>query len=81
MIIRDNFLLILHKNVCCDPSTEPSRRDGSDEASQHMVSMRNKKNYPSIIIKYPLLSRALQITLKMEGISCFHIKEHELVSD
>ena len=24
-----------------------------------MVSMRNKKNYPSIIIKYPFLSRAL----------------------
>ena len=24
-----------------------------------MVLMRNKKNYPSIIIKYPLLSRAL----------------------
>ena len=19
MIIRDNFLLILHKNICCDP--------------------------------------------------------------
>ena len=25
----------------------------SDEGSQHMVSIRNKKNYPSIIIKYP----------------------------
>ena len=24
-----------------------------------MVSVRNKKNYPSIVIKYPLLSRAL----------------------
>ena len=24
MIIRDNFLLILHKNICCDPSSEPS---------------------------------------------------------
>ena len=59
MIIRDNFLLILHKNICCDPSSEPSCRDGSDEGSQHMVSMRNKENYPSIIIKYPLLFRAL----------------------
>ena len=37
------------------PSSEPSRRDGSDEGSQHMVSMRNTK----IIIKYSLLSRAL----------------------
>ena len=51
MIIRDNFLLILHKNLCCDPLFEPSRRDGSDEGSQLMVSMRNKKNYPSVIIK------------------------------
>ena len=47
MILRNIFLLILHKNLCCDPSSEPSRRDGSDEGSQHMVSMRNKKNYPS----------------------------------
>ena len=35
------------------PSSEPSQWDSSDEGSQHMVSMRNKKNYPSIIIKYP----------------------------
>ena len=25
LIIRDIFLLILHKNICCDPSSEPSR--------------------------------------------------------
>ena len=49
MLIRDNFSLILHKNVCCDLSSEPSRRDGSDEWSQHMVSMRNKKNYHQIL--------------------------------
>ena len=53
MLIRDNILLILHKNINCDLSSEPSRRDGSDEVSQHMVLMRNKKNCPSIIIKYP----------------------------
>ena len=52
VIIRDNFLSVLHKNLCCDPSSEPSRQDSSDEGSQHRVSMRNKKNYPSIIIKY-----------------------------
>ena len=45
-------MIILHKTVCCDPSSEPSRRDGSDEGSQDMVSRRNKKNYPSIIIRY-----------------------------
>ena len=51
MTIRDNFGRFLHKNTCCDTSSEPSRRDGSDEGSHHMVSMRNKKNkYPSIFI-------------------------------
>ena len=43
MIIRD-CLLILHKNIPCDPSSGPSRQDGSGEGSQHMVWMRNKKN-------------------------------------
>ena len=33
------------ENICCEPSSEPSHRDGSDEGSQHMVLMRNKKNY------------------------------------
>ena len=45
MIIMDNFLLILYKNICCDPSSEPSQRDSSDEGSQHMVLLINKKNY------------------------------------
>ena len=52
-------MLGLHRNICCDPSSEPSHRAGSDEGPQHIVSMRNKKNYPSIIIKYSLLPRAL----------------------
>ena len=42
------FFLTLHKNIGCDPSSEPSRRDGSDEGSPHMVSMRNKKKYHHI---------------------------------
>ena len=41
-------MLVLHKNICCDPSSEPSR-DGSDEGSQHMVSRRSKKNYHQIL--------------------------------
>ena len=44
-------MLILHKNIGCDPSYEPSRRDSSDKGSQHMVSVRNK-NYSSISIQY-----------------------------
>ena len=50
VIIREIFLLTLHKTICCDPSSEPSHRDGSDEGSQHMVSMRNKKNYHQILL-------------------------------
>ena len=48
MIIRDKFLILL-KNICCDPSSELSRRDGSDKGSQHIVSMRNKKTYHQIL--------------------------------
>ena len=45
---RDNYGIIGHisiKNTFCDPSLEPSHRDGSNEGSQHMFSLRNKKNY------------------------------------
>ena len=31
---------ISHKNISCDPPLEPSRRDGSNEGSQHMFSLR-----------------------------------------
>ena len=32
------IFLISHliETICCDPSSEPSRRDGSDESSQHL---------------------------------------------
>ena len=50
VIIRDKFLLILRKNICCDLPSEPSQKDASDEGSQHMVSMRNKNNYHQILL-------------------------------
>ena len=43
-----NLEIIFHIspiNIFCDPSLEPSRRDGSNEGSQHMFSLGNKKNY------------------------------------
>ena len=43
------FLLIRHKNICCDPSSGPSHPDSPDEGSQHTVSMKNKKNYHQIL--------------------------------
>ena len=45
---RDNLGIIhifLHKSKFCDPSVEPSHQDGSNEGSQHMFSLRNKRNY------------------------------------
>ena len=66
-------MLILHKNIHSDPSFELSCQDSSDEGSQHMVSKRNKQNYPSVIIKYSLLSKALKA-------STFNLFIHLLVS-
>ena len=30
-IIQKYFFLFLNENICCDPSLEPSRRDGSND--------------------------------------------------
>ena len=48
MITERLFFLFLIETICCDPSSELSRRDGSDEGSQHMVLCRINKNYPSL---------------------------------
>ena len=37
--------MFMHLNIFCDPSLEPSRRDGSVEGSQHMFLLRNKETY------------------------------------
>ena len=58
------ILSVLHINIYCDPSSELSQPDGSDEGSQHMVSVRNEKNilnYHKIL----LLSRALTIIFQV----------------
>ena len=46
MIIEGYFFLFLFKTLFCYPSSEPSRRDGSDEESQHWFKCRTDKNYP-----------------------------------
>ena len=40
------FFLFLNENICCDPSLEPSRRDGSNDGSQNMFLWKNMANYP-----------------------------------
>ena len=48
-------LSILHKNICCDPSSEPSHRDGSDDQwSQHIVS-EIRKIIPQLSSNTPLI--------------------------
>ena len=47
--IDDNlkvFFLFLNENICCDPSLEPSQRDGSKNGSQHTFKRSNMENYP-----------------------------------
>ena len=39
------FLISPYINLFCDPSLEPSHRDGSNEGSQHRFSLKNKKKY------------------------------------
>ena len=67
----EGSLHMVSVKTCCDLSSELSHRDGSDEWSQHMVSIRNEKTDPSIIIKYPLLSRALLSRLSSPFVLCF----------
>ena len=55
VIIRNNYCQFCTKTYVVTLLSEPSRCDGSDEGSQHMVSMRNKKSNPQIL----LLSRAV----------------------
>ena len=40
------IFLFINENICCDPSLEPSQRDGSNDVSQHMFKRRNMENYP-----------------------------------
>ena len=53
MVNRDNLgiiFLIVPQKIHCDPSLESSRPDGSNEGSQCMFLLRNKKNYLGIIV-------------------------------
>ena len=48
-----HFPVILHKNICCDPSLEPSWQDGSNEGSQCLFLLSNEPNNLKIILKIP----------------------------
>ena len=71
MMIRDNllysciktYILISHLN---------SHRDRSGEGSKHMVSVRHWKIYPLVFIKYPILSRALNVIHPVKLLNSYH---------
>ena len=70
-------MLILHENIHCDPSFEPSQPDGSDEGSQHMGKMRNKLNNLSIVSKYSsYLELLIHVNRAMENIGTFTFLAH-----
>ena len=46
---KREYLVIIRDNKFAEKHMLCSRRDGSDEASEHMVLMRNKKNYHQIL--------------------------------
>ena len=59
---KDLLGIILHTtplNIYCDPSVEPSHRDGSDEGSQQMFLLRKKEKLSLNFSQYPLFSGAL----------------------
>ena len=47
MMTEGKFFLFFIKTICCDPSSEPSHRDGSDEGSQHIFLCRIIKIIPN----------------------------------
>ena len=54
-IIERKFALFINEknNISCDCSSEPSHSDGSNEGSQYMLSLRNKKNVFKLSSKPP----------------------------
>ena len=45
-LVKMVIFLFLIETICCDPSSEPSQRDGSYEGSEHIFLLRINKNYP-----------------------------------
>ena len=46
MITEEKLFLFVIETICCDPSSELSRQDGSDEGSQHICLCIIKDGLP-----------------------------------
>ena len=55
MIINGYFFFFLIETICCDPSSEPSRQDGSDEGLQHSFYSELTKINPNYHQILPLI--------------------------
>ena len=53
------FLISQQKNICCDPSLELSRQDGSNDVSQHV----SKEYYGKLSLNYPFLPLLIWCTV------------------
>ena len=51
-MMKEDTFIFLHKYICCEPSSEPSRQDGPNEGLQHTFLLIDKK----LPLNYPLIS-------------------------
>ena len=60
-MIIEGQLFLFFIETCCDPSSEPSRQDGSDEGPQHMFYaelIKSIPNYHQILLLISVPSNA-----------------------
>lgn len=55
----------LHKNFCCDPSSEPCQHDGSDEGSQNWFQWEMRKIITLLSLNIPLIYSSVIVLYKV----------------
>ena len=79
---QDNSGIVMHVsslNLFCDPPLESSQRDGSNEGSQYMFSLRNKEKLSSNYLQYPLLSGSLVCLITFDTILLHSNYHHKII--
>ena len=67
------FTYIFIKNLCCRYSLEAPQRGASNEYPQPTLSWRTGENDPRIFIKYPSLTRSLQLPISFFCLCCYFV--------
>ena len=65
-IIQRYFFLFLNENISCDPTLEPSKRDGSNDVSQNMFYGEILLIIPSFSL-LPLLIWSTETQMQLSG--------------